>query len=120
MNEIIKFQFRENQVRTLTIDGNPWFIAKDVCEALGLSDTSKALLPLDDDEKGTNKVRTPGGEQEMLVINKPAAKPFRKWVTAEVLPSIRKTGAYRQPGAAPQVNQNPCSLSPVSSGPQSA
>lgn len=104
---LIAFQFEKNPVRVVKDDdGNPWWVAKDVCDILGLTDPFKATQNLDDDEKGTKKIRTPGGEQEMIAVsesglytliirsNKPEARPFRKWVTSEVLPAIRKTGAY--------------------------
>ena len=107
--ELAPFNFNGHELRVITDDkGESWFIAKDVCEALELDDTSKAVSRLDDDEKGTRKVRTLGGMQEMNCINesglyalilrsnKPQAKPFRKWVTSEVLPAIRKTGSYGQ------------------------
>ena len=114
MNElaVVPFYFQENEVRTVTIENEPWFVAADVCAVLEHSNTSVALSMLDDDEKGLRKVYTLGGEQEMLVIsesglytliirsNKPQAKTFRKWVTAEVLPAIRKTGGYLMPGYA--------------------
>ena len=88
------------------IECAPWFIAKDVCEALGMSDVSTALQRLDDDEKGASKVCTLGGPQNLRIVsesgmyaltmrsNKPQAKRFRKWVTSVVLPAIRKDGAY--------------------------
>lgn len=113
---ILPFRFESNEVRGLSIAGEPWFVARDVCEVLELSDTFKAVQNLDDDEKGTNKVRTPGGDQEMIIIsesglytliirsNKPQAKPFRKWVTAEVLPSIRKHGYYAEPESGKRVH----------------
>lgn len=87
------------------------FVAKDVCRVLEHRDTSKAVSRLDDDEKGTNNVRTPYGDQNMLVINesglysliltsrKPEAKRFKKWVTSEVLPSIRRSGRYEAPAS---------------------
>ena len=96
-----------SQLRTLIKDGEPWFVAKDLCEVLELGDVSKALSRLDDDEKGTNSILTPGGIQEMLVVNepglyslilgsrKPEAKAFKRWITHEVIPSIRKTGSYQ-------------------------
>ncbi len=106
-NNIVPFQFENHPVRIITDEtDNPWWVAKDVCDILNLTDTFKATQNLDDDEKGTKKVRTPGGEQEMIVVNesglytliirsnKPEARPFRKWITSEVLPAIRKTGAY--------------------------
>ena len=103
------FNFQEKQVRVISIDGEPWWVAKDVCDILELSDVSMTVARLDEDEKGTSKVCTPGGMQYMTVIsesglyalvvrsNKPEAQKFRKWVTSEILPSIRKHGAYMTP-----------------------
>lgn len=98
-------------VRMFNIDGNPWFAAKDVCDALGLRNSRKAIGMLDDDEKGVTSSYTPGGMQAVNVINEsglytlilrcrdavtPGTIPyrFRKWVTGEVLPQIRQTGRY--------------------------
>lgn len=104
----------EALVRVVSRDGEPWFVAADVCRVLGLSDPSKAVSRLEEDERGTNIVRTPSGDQQMIVINesglyaliltsrKPQAKRFRKWVTADVLPSIRKTGGYGQEPHTPE------------------
>lgn len=105
--QVTPFNFDQYQIRTMQDDGGEiWFVAQDVCEAIDLDDTSKAVSRLDDDEKGTNTVRTPSGEQQMLTISesglyslvltsrKPEAKRFKKWVTSEVLPSIRKNGSY--------------------------
>lgn len=109
MNDIQVFDFEDNAVRVVDIDGEPWFVAADVARVLDFRDAYNATRVLDDDEKGTHNVSTPSGDQEMNVINesglyhlvlvsrKPEAKKFRKWVTAEVLPSIRKTGAYIAP-----------------------
>lgn len=106
MNEVKVFQFRENEVRVVGINGEPWFVAKDVADVLGYRMASDMCRRLDEDEKGTQKTRTPGGEQEVTVISesglynavlgsaKPEAKAFKKWVTSEVLPTIRKHGAY--------------------------
>lgn len=106
MGEVIPFDFEQYAVRVVTRDGDPWFVAPDVCRALGHTNASAALRRLDDDEKGLTRVYTLGGEQSLSVVsesglyaliltsNKPAAKRFRKWVTAEVLPAIRRTGAY--------------------------
>ncbi len=105
----MEFLYNSNnkKVRTLLIENQPWFVAKDVCEALTIKDHTTATRDLDDDEKGTQSLRTLGGFQSMLVINesglynlifrstKPEAKVFRKWVTAEVLPQIRKTGKFQ-------------------------
>lgn len=100
------FNFRSTEVRTLVLDGEVWFVASDVAKALAFRDASNMVRMLDDDERGTRVVSTPSGDQEMIIINesglyhavlksrKPEAKPFRKWVTSEVLPAIRKTGQY--------------------------
>ena len=110
-SDIQIFCYKAMPVRTTEIDGETWFVAKDVCDILELSDVSMATQPLDDDEKGTSKVCTPGGIQDMTVINesglynlifksrKNEAKQFRRWVTHDVLPSIRKTGSYTAPNA---------------------
>jgi len=115
MSNIIPFSYQEKEIRIIEDqDGNPWWVAKDVCGVLDIVDTNKSVQNLDDDEKGTTKVLTPGGEQSMIIINepglytlilrsnKPEAKPFRKWVTTEVLPSIRKTGSYAMPDHEPE------------------
>nr|DAZ25533.1 MAG TPA: repressor domain protein [Caudoviricetes sp.] len=109
MNETMQtFNYDNNQVRTIMQDGEPWFVLKDVCEILGLDtkQLKKVADRLENDEKGRNLIPTPGGKQESWVINesglysvilrsdKPQAKPFRRWVTHEVLPTIRKTGSY--------------------------
>ena len=103
---VVPFNFESQEIRVVDVDGEPWFVAKDVCDVLDMTNSRVAIQGLDDDEKGVSKVYTLGGEQEMSVIseaglytlairsNKPQAKPFRKWVTAEVIPSIRKTGSY--------------------------
>ena len=103
------FDFDENPVRVIEKDGTPWFVAADVARVLEFEHTPHATRLLDDDEKGVHKVDTLGGSQEMTVINesglyhlvivsrKPEAKRFRKWVTGEVLPAIRKTGSYVLP-----------------------
>ena len=94
------------QIRIESIDGNPWFVAKDLCDYLELGNISMALERLDDDEKQTRKVFVSGQERPMWLVNesgmyaliirssKPKAREFRKWITNEVLPSIRKTGRY--------------------------
>lgn len=90
----------------MTLEGEPWFVAADVCRALGLGNSSKAVMPLDDDEKGITNSNTLGGEQKMVIVSepglyslivrsrKPEAKAFKRWITHEVIPSIRKTGGY--------------------------
>lgn len=114
MNDIQVFDFEDNAVRVVDIDGEPWFVAADVARVLEYRTASDAIRYLDDDEADTLKqrIRSENGveqERQMLIINesglynlifrsrKPEAKKFRKWVTAEVLPSIRKTGMYVAP-----------------------
>ena len=104
--EIIPFDFKGSSVRVVMVDGEPWFVAKDVCDILGLGNVSWALNSLDSDEKGITRSDTLGGSQSLLTVNesglyalifkskKPQAKAFQKWVTSVVLPSIRKTGGY--------------------------
>ena len=120
------FTFNENNkpIRVELVDGEPWFVAKDVCDALTIGNSRDAISRLDDDEKGVSVVATPSGEQQMNIVNesglynlifqsrKPEAKKFRKWVTNEVLPSIRKTGRYEigaagQTGSAVAVRRGP-------------
>ena len=109
MTKIQVFEYQSNKVRTVDMDGAPWFVLKDVCEVLGLGNSRMVSDRLDEDEKGVSKIVTLGGVQNVTIINesglynvilrsdKPEAKPFRKWVTSEVLPSIRKTGSYTMP-----------------------
>ena len=106
MNELQVFTYGGNEVRTVQRNGEPWFVLKDVCDILGLTDTNKISTRLDQDELTRIKFVSGGQSREMLCINesglynvilrsdKPEAKPFRKWVTSEVLPSIRRTGGY--------------------------
>lgn len=119
MNELQIFNYNGNEVRTVQIDGEPWWVLKDVCGVLGISKYRDVAARLDEDEREPVKVDTLGGEQEMICVNesglynvilrsdKPEAKPFRKWVTAEVLPSIRKHGAYLTPETLEQAILNP-------------
>ena len=114
VSEIELFRYRDVQVRTVVIDGEPWFVAADVASVLGFRMASDALRTLDDDERGTHIVRTPGGDQQVSVVNepglyslilrsrKPEAKAFKRWITHEVLPQIRRTGAYSPAPAIPQ------------------
>ena len=114
MNDVKIFDFDENPVRVIEKDGEPWFVAADVARVLEYRNAPDAVRVLDDDEADTHIMRTSsanGTEQtrEVTIINesglyhlvivsrKPEAKKFRKWVTAEVLPSIRKTGRYEMP-----------------------
>lgn len=107
-NKIIPFNYGDNLIRVVNDEttGEPLWIAKDVCKVLEIENHRQALSRLDDDEKGVISNDTLGGNQKMSAINeaglynlifsskKPEAKPFKRWVTHEVLPSIRKTGGY--------------------------
>lgn len=106
MNEMQTFVYSGAEVRTVQKDGAPWFVLKDVCGVLGVGNVSDVYARLDTDEKGVGQIDTLGGRQSMNIISesglynvilrsdKPEAKPFRKWVTAEVLPAIRRSGGY--------------------------
>ncbi|WP_416999391.1 Bro-N domain-containing protein [Alistipes finegoldii] len=112
MKELSIFQHPDfGTVRNVVIKGEPWFVAKDVCDILELTNSRKATAGLDDEEKGVTISDTPGGQQSLTIVNesglyslilqsrKPQAKAFKKWVTSEVLPSIRKYGYYISPTA---------------------
>ena len=106
MKSLQVFDYRGDPVRTAQVDGQIWFLAMDVCRVLELGNVSQAVARLDADEKGIYTTDTPGGPQEMLHVNesglysliltsrKPEAKEFKRWITHEVLPQIRQTGAY--------------------------
>ena len=116
------FQFRNRQIRTMQVDGEPWFVAADVCAVLGLANPSQAVSYLDDDERCliTNEVwRNNGGLQAVseaglysLVLRsrRAEAKTFRRWITHEVIPAIRRSGAYLMTEAA----TSPGKLLPIS------
>lgn len=110
MNEMQVFNYKSSQVRTVEINNEPWFVLKDVCAVLDLGSAHKVSERLDEDERNQIPLTDSlGRKQETTIINesglynvilrsdKPEAKPFRKWVTSEVLPSIRKTGSYALP-----------------------
>lgn len=106
------FSFDSNcPVRAVSIDGEPWFVATDVCAAIGIKHTASAMRALDEEERGVHSMHTPGGQQDFTIISEsglytlilrcrdavtPGTIPyrFRKWVTGEVLPQIRRTGRY--------------------------
>ncbi|KGE18481.1 phage antirepressor KilAC domain-containing protein [Paenibacillus wynnii] len=104
MKQLQVFNFSGNEVRVVIHDGQSWWIAKDVCLAIDVDQTQTRRL--DEDEKGLRLIQTLGGEQELLAVNeaglyslilgsrKPEAKPFKRWITHEVLPAIRKNGMY--------------------------
>lgn len=107
------------KVRTLNLNGEPWFVAADVCKALELGNPSMTVERLDDDEKGISTIDTLGGKQRMAIINepglyslvitsrKPEAKAFKRWITHEVIPAIRKYGGYMTKSLLEQVLENP-------------
>ena len=120
MNELMLFQKEEfGQVRVVERNGEPWFVAKDVCECLELGNPRSSLALLDEDEKGVHSVDTPGGKQEMTIVSepglysliirsrKPEAKAFKRWVTHDVIPSIRKRGLYATENVVNQILDNP-------------
>lgn len=101
------FEYQGQPVRTVTKDGEVWFVAKDVCEILEITNPTIALERLDDDERAkfnlgrqgeTNIVNEPGLYNLVLGSRKPEAKQFKRWVTHDVLPAIRQTGVYAAPG----------------------
>lgn len=111
MNDLKLFRYGHQTIRTVKIGDEVRFVAKDACDILEIGDVSSALRRLDDDERGTDSILTPSGYQEMLTVSesglyalvlgsrKPEAKAFRRWITQEVLPQIRKTGQYQPPQA---------------------
>ncbi len=117
------FQYNGAQVRVTELNGEPAFVAKDVCEILEIQNSRDAIGRLDPDEKGVVSIDTPGGPQEMQVITeaglyalvlgsrKPEAREFKRWITHEVLPQIRKTGQYAvQPLSQIQILQQAVNL----------
>lgn len=105
------FNFGDYQVRTVIKEGEPWFVAKDVCEVLEIQNTTQAMSRLDEEERSifnigrqgmTNIINESGLYSLILTSRKPEAKAFKKWVTSEVLPSIRKQGKYEVKPTVPQ------------------
>lgn len=115
MSAVELFRYEDREVRTVLVDGEPWFVAADVCAVLGYSHTASALRTLRDKEKGVRPMHTPGGEQDVTVIseqglyrlvmrsNRAEAERFQDWVTGEVLPAIRRTGTYSTAPALPDI-----------------
>lgn len=114
MSKIIPFDYDDKQIRVLTdeVSGEPLWVAKDVCDVLDLKDVNRSVSKLDDDEKLILKILASGQTRNMVCINesglyslilrsnKPEAKTFKRWITHEVLPSIRKTGSYSVSGGS--------------------
>ena len=121
MNKLQVFNYDNNEVRTVLIDGAPWWAAKDVCDVFGETNRNRAMQALDDDEKGYTQIDTPGGKQQLSIVNEAglyallfamqpskargvddeyvaareeSLRKFKRWVTHEVLPSIRRHGLY--------------------------
>ena len=106
MNQLQVFNFKNREVRMVIINNEPWFVAKDVCDVLELTDASKTVSRLDEDEKLIRKLFVSGQNRDVTVINesglyslvltsnKPEAKEFKHWITHDVIPAIRKTGTY--------------------------
>ena len=120
MKELQIFNYNNNEVRTVQKDGDPWFVLKDVCMVLNLTTPARVAERLDPDEVSqTHIMDSMGRQQETSIINesglynvilrsdKPEAKPFRKWVTSEVLPAIRKHGGYLTPDKVEEALLNP-------------
>ena len=121
MNEIKIFENPTfGKVRTTELNGEPYFVGKDVAEILGYKETAKAIrTKVDHDDKGVSVLDTPGGKQEIIVINEsgvyalvfgsklPKAKEFKRWVTSEILPSIRRHGAYMTDDILAKTIENP-------------
>ena len=107
--KVFTFNPSNQPIRVEAIGGEPWFVAKDVCDALTITNNRDAVAQLDDDEKLMSAIPTSGQNRQMWLVNesglynlifqsrKAEAKLFRKWVTSEVLPSIRRTGSYGEP-----------------------
>ena len=119
-NEVQVWNYEGAEVRTVQIDGEPWFVLADICRELELSTPARVAERLEKDEVSqTHTIDRMGREQKTTIINesglytvilrsdKPQAKPFRKWVTSEVLPSIRKHGAYMTPETIKKVMLTP-------------
>lgn len=118
MNAVTPFVFEDQLVRTVVRGEFPWFIGSDVAKALDYRDATNAIRNLDEDEKGTHIVSTPGGEQTVIIVSeagvyrliftsrKPSAERFKRWLAHEVLPALRRTGQYRM-GEQPSQMQNP-------------
>ena len=117
MNELQIFENEEfGEIRTVTINNEPWFVGKDVATALGFTNSRDAIAThVFEEDKGEEPIDTPGGKQNMTVVNESglyalvfgsrldSAKKFKHWVTAEVLPSLRKTGSYEMKNYSPEM-----------------
>lgn len=119
MNQLNSFMYESNQVRTVTVNGEPWFVAKDVCTILELGNVGQAISRLDSDERSDvilndgrqDRLQTAISETGLYSLilgsRKPEAKQFKRWITHEVIPSIRKHGAYMTPETIEKTILNP-------------
>jgi prophage antirepressor-like protein len=115
MNGLSIFRYEGADVRTIIVDGEPWFVASDVASVLKIANPRSSIALLDDDEKGVHTVDTLGGAQQAVTINEPGlyslvmrsrkaeASAFKRWVTHDVLPNIRRTGSYSAPETREQL-----------------
>lgn len=119
-NEIMNFEFDGNDVRTMQINGEAWFVGKDVATVLGYARTADAVRKhVDEEDRGVSNLATPSGKQSMTIINESglysliissklqSAKRFKRWITSEVLPAIRKHGAYMTDQKIEEILLNP-------------
>lgn len=118
-DQIIPFSFRGNNIRAIMLHGEPWFVAKDVCDVLEIGNHRDAVATLDSDERDDVGITDAIGRKQVTICisesglyalifksRKPEAKTFRKWVTSEVLPTLRKTGRYTMPELDPEEAYN--------------
>ncbi|AOE44065.1 antirepressor [Gordonia phage Blino] len=124
--DLMPFNYEGHTVRTVVIDGEPWFVAADVARILGYRMASDMTRRLDSDDRGTRSVRTPSGQQDMTTINEPGlyeavlgsqttgARDFKRWVTHTVLPEIRRTGSFN--AALPQTREERFALALTEAG----
>jgi prophage antirepressor-like protein len=124
MNDIQIFNNPDfGEIRTILIDNEPWFVAKDIAKTLGYRNTNQSVKDnTDEDDRGASPVVTPSGTQNMVVVNESGlyslifgsklegAKKFKRWVTSEVLPSIRKNGSYQKESQLPQTTDGKIAL----------
>ena len=118
MNELQIFNYETSDIRTILRDSEPWFVAIDVCAVLEILNTRDAMTRLDEDERDVVSTDTLGGKQSVNVVSesglyslilgsrKPEAKAFKRWITHEVIPAIRKTGAYSAPMSSLEIMRN--------------
>ncbi|MGX1598631.1 phage antirepressor [Dietzia maris] len=119
MTSLVPFNYDGTEVRVVTVESEPWFVLADLCKILDLPNRSMVARRLDDDMKGVTQIDTPGGRQTVTVVSepgmyevvirsdKPEAAAFRRWITTEVLPSIRRHGGYLTPAKVEEVLTDP-------------